>query len=123
MEAYVQVYDFLKIRPAIVDCALGHIDPPIITMEAPAGWYGFPPALVPIWSEGSGPNYIGIWKHWFTERPWSFVQMYVGADRKTIEIARTQEQLLSVIAMMAIMQMMELAHPWRNFLEVLIYQI
>jgi hypothetical protein len=91
----------LGLPHALVACADGSIDPPICTLQAPAEWYGFPPALIPIWSDGSRPTYIGYWKHWFVDREPTFVTMYVGSDRMTVEIARTPEQLMAVLAMMS----------------------
>ncbi|QXI54286.1 hypothetical protein [Pseudomonas alvandae] len=92
----------LSLSDAVVACAAGRIKSPICTLEAPAQWFGFPPALVPIWSDGSRPTYIGYWKHWFVEREPCFVKMFVSSDRMTTEIARTPSQLFGVIAMMAI---------------------
>jgi len=92
----------LNLPDAVVECAAGKVRSPICTLEAPAQWFGFPPALIPIWSDGSRPTYIGYWKHWFVEREPCFVKMYVSSDRMTTEIARTPSQLFGVIAMMAI---------------------
>ncbi|KAB0514796.1 MULTISPECIES: hypothetical protein [Pseudomonas] len=89
--------------PAVLDaCADGSIRPPICTLDAPAQWYGFPPALIPLWSDGSRPTYIGYWRHWFVDREPCFVKMYVAAEHMTIEIARTPAQLMGVLAMMSI---------------------
>ena len=92
----------LNLPDAVVACAGGKIRPPVCTLEAPAQWFGFPPALIPIWSDGSRPTYIGYWKHWFVEREPCFVKMYISSDRMTTEIARTSSQLFGVVAMMAI---------------------
>jgi hypothetical protein len=58
----------LGLPDALVACADESIGTPICTLQAPAEWYGFPPALIPIWSDGSWPIYIGYWKHWFVDR-------------------------------------------------------
>jgi hypothetical protein len=71
-------------------------------MISPAEWFSFPPALCPVWSDGSLPLYLGYWKHWFTSRPASFVSMYVGSGRKVYEIARTPEQFFCHAIMSAI---------------------
>lgn len=92
----------LGLPSTVADCAAGRIRLPLGAMRSPAEWYGFPPVLIPIWSDGSGPNYIGVWKHWFTDRPLSFVKMYVGSGRTSIEIARTPEQLFCYMAMATI---------------------
>ncbi|MHA6572579.1 hypothetical protein [Pseudomonas yamanorum] len=91
----------MSLPDTLLACAQGAIRVPICTLEAPAGWYGHPPALTPIWSDGSGPTYIGYWKHWFVDREPCFVKMYVEADGMTYEIARTPAQLFAVIAMMS----------------------
>jgi hypothetical protein len=71
-------------------------------MVSPAEWFGFPPALCPIWSDASLPYYLGYWKHWFSSRPASFVTMYVRSGRKVREIARTPDQLFCHAIMAAI---------------------
>lgn len=97
-----RVFGILNLPSVLEKCSSGMIESPLATFSASACWYGFPPALIPIWSDGSGPNYIGMWKHWFVEREPTFVKMYVGSGRLTIEIARTPEQLCSLIIMMSI---------------------
>jgi hypothetical protein len=92
----------LGLPEALVACALGRTSPAVFNLEAPARWYVFPPALIPLWSDGSWPTYIGYWKHWFVEREPCFVKMYVGSGLMTVEIARTCEQLMGVLAMMSI---------------------
>ena len=99
---FKNVFKALNLSDVVVACATGVIRSPICTLEAPAQWYGFPPALIPIWSDGSRPTYFGYWKHWFVDREPSFVKMYVASDRMTTEIARTPEQLFGVVAMMSI---------------------
>ena len=89
----------LGLPDALVACADGSIGTPICTLKAPAEWYVFPPALLPIWSDGSWPTYIGYWKHWFVDREPTFVKMYVGSDGMTVEIARTPAQLMGLLAM------------------------
>lgn len=102
MISYMKVLEGLSLPPVINECIAGAISPPLATFKAPAEWYGFPPALIPIWSDGSRPTYIGLWKHWFVDREPSFVKMYVSSNRLTIEVARTVEQLFALIAMMSI---------------------
>ena len=64
-----------------------------VTFKAPPDWYGFPPALLPIMSDGTWPVYIGLWKHWFVPRAPTFVELNIGDDYKLEEIARTDRQL------------------------------
>lgn len=101
-QSYDTLIKTLDLSDSVADCAAGRITFPLVALRSPAEWYGFPPVLIPIWSDGSGPSYIGIWKHWFTDRPLCFVKMYVGSGRMTIEIARTAEQLLCYMAMATI---------------------
>ncbi len=96
------VLDALQVGRTLAACAEGRVCLPVITLESPAHWYGFPPALVALCSDGSGPNYIGYWKHWFVDREPCFVRMYVGAGHTAYEIARTPAQLMGVLAMMSI---------------------
>ncbi len=87
---------------SIQECALGKIRNPVEGLHAPFYWYGFPPALIPIWSEASGPNYYGYWKHWFVDREPSFVKMYLGAGREVVEIARSADQLFCYMVVRSI---------------------
>ncbi|BCU78003.1 hypothetical protein [Luteolibacter sp. LG18] len=97
MQRYLELLETIG-SPRLAACAAGLAGVPLPAYRAPAEWYGFPPALIPIWSDGSGPNYLGIWKHWFTPRPPSFVETSVDAGHRTVEIARTEEQFLAYIA-------------------------
>lgn len=102
MIEYREVSEMLDLPRSISRCIEGQIQAPVVDLEAPASWYGFPPALIPIWSEGSSPSYIGYWKHWFVDREPCFVQMHVEAKRLTTEIARTAEQLFCYVALTSI---------------------
>jgi hypothetical protein len=59
----------------------------------PAQWYTCPPALIPLTSNGSIPNYKGIWTRWFCD---DSLRHYVTAgpeDRFLLrEFALTDEQ-------------------------------
>lgn len=90
----------LGIPPACVDVAVGRNPLPVVGVTQPAPWYGYPPALIPFWSEGF--VYTGAWHHWFTPRPPSFVRMYVRAGHSLIEIARTPEQFVAFATVLAI---------------------
>jgi hypothetical protein len=75
--------------------------PQNLFFEAPTSWYVFPPALIPIWSDGS-PCYIGYWRHWFVRREPCFVHMYIEAPGDMLQIARTPAQLFCYLAMLSI---------------------
>lgn len=95
-------FDALHLGHALAACAEGGICLPVITLDSPAQWYGSPPALVAVCSDGAGPTCIGYWKHWFVDREPCFVRMYIGASHMAYEIARTPAQLMAVLAMMSI---------------------
>lgn len=103
MNAYARVSDLLAVPDALRACALGAIALPVAGAEAPAYWYGFPPALIPLWSEPSGPSYHGYWKHWFIERELTYVRMYVEWPI-ALELARTPAQLFALVAIRAIVE-------------------
>lgn len=64
-----------------------------VSVKSPADWYGFPPALLPIMSDGTWPAYIGLWKHWFVSRSPSFVELNIADDYRLDEISRTDIQI------------------------------
>ncbi len=99
---YEKVLQALQVPRTAVDCSCGRIPVPWFGLEAPSFWYGFPPVLIPIWSEGSGPNYFAYWKHWFVERNASYVRMFIGANRLVQELGQTWEQLLVFMGATAI---------------------
>lgn len=103
MNEYAPIYELLAVPDPLRDCATGAIALPSAFAEAPACWYGFPPALIPLWSESSGPCYFGYWKHWFIEREPTFVQMYVESSL-TLEVARNPGQLFALAAIRAIVE-------------------
>src|SRR5450631_4411003 len=102
MAHYGDILRMLGLQAPVIRCAEGSIQPPLAILRAPAEWYVFPPAMIPIWSNGSGPSYIGYWKHWFLDRAPVFVEMDVEANCMAIEIARTPEQLFCVLAIESI---------------------
>lgn len=77
----------------ILQFAEGGVEFPKYTFEAPADTvFGFPPVLIPLWSNSAWPGYIGIAKHWFGPIKESFVQFYVE-DFSFVEIAKNVQQL------------------------------
>ncbi len=96
-----EVYDLLGLPAAVRRCARGEIPSPLATLEAPPDWTCFPPALIPVWLEGSGPGYLGYWKHWFGNRTASYVDLWVEGQR-AVEIARTAQQFFSHVIISAI---------------------
>lgn len=90
----------LGLPPTCVDVAVGRNPLPVVGVTQPAPWYGYPPALIPFWSEGF--VYTGLWHHWFTPRPPAFVRMYVRAGHSLTEVARTPEQFVAFATVLAI---------------------
>jgi hypothetical protein len=77
----------------LVNIAKGLVEVPDYTVQAPPDpSFGFPPILIPLWSNAGWPGYIGITKHWFGNRPDAYVQFYAD-EFSFVEIARNLEQL------------------------------
>ncbi|MBY0574884.1 MAG: hypothetical protein K2P84_14485 [Undibacterium sp.] len=93
MNEYKKLYEILKLPDAITDLALGNLKFPDEACNQPALCYGFPPALLPIWSNPDAMIYTGYWKHWFSDRRPSFVRLYVNIAYRTKEIACDATQL------------------------------
>jgi hypothetical protein len=102
MNPYGKLLECLGVNPAIRLCQDGSIAVPLANLRSPFDWYGFPPALIPIWSDGSSPAYFGLWKHWFINRGVSYVQMSIEQERRVVEIARTDAQFLCYATVLAI---------------------
>jgi hypothetical protein len=102
MFVYREAMSAMGLSTALQRCAAGDVEAPIINFASPADWYSFPPALVPVWSDGSGPEYWGYWKHWFVDRPPLFVRMHVEGGRHVYEIAKTDLQFFTRVALLAI---------------------
>ena len=82
-----------KYPKEILDIFDGTVEVPDFTIEAPINPdFGFPPALIPLWSNGSWPGYVGLVKHWFGDKPDIYVQYYSELN-SYVEIARDFEQL------------------------------
>jgi hypothetical protein len=102
MKNYENVYHVLGLPPVALDVALGKIPLPLADASAPYSVYGFPPALIPMYSESSGPLYCGFWKHHFAERASTIVSLSVEAGYRAREIARNVDQLFAHIVLVAI---------------------
>lgn len=91
----------IEMPDRLIELAAGQITSPVYGVESPASWYWFPPVLIPICSDGSSPSYLGIWKHWFVDRPISFVRFYAEWGG-TFEISRTVEQFFCTLIISAL---------------------
>ena len=91
--SYIEVLSKNNYSQGLVDIAKGLAIVPDFTVQAPADTsFGFPPVLIPLWSNASWPGYIGIAKHWFGGRQDSFVQFY-AAEYSFVEVAKNFDQL------------------------------
>lgn len=94
---YNQVYRSQLLPDVVAALARGDIALPF-HVERPWSTLPFPPALIPLWSEGDA--LVGYWKHWFTPRQPSFVRLVRNGRHfrvVPIEIARSIEQLAVLI--------------------------
>lgn len=93
----------LRLPVAIIECATGNIACPMEGFAAEPYFFGYPPALTPIWNEGSCPQYWGYWQHWFVPRAPVYVKVSVECGM-AFEIARTAEQFLHLAALRAVVE-------------------
>ena len=107
MASYENLLGRLHYSVTLSMCAMGKLTVPLESYQSSADWYVYPPALVPILSDGSGPTYLGIWRHWFSRRTSSFVKMYVERNRHAVEVALTWQCWRSV-------KRMGVLNPWRS---------
>lgn len=77
----------------ILKAHAGDFSVPSFTIDAPfKGAYGFPPIIVPLWSNGAWPGYIGISTKWFGMKEEGFLSYY-SESQIISEIAKSFEQL------------------------------
>lgn len=91
MADYQQVLQFLEAPQLAVQVAAGRIQLPL-DLTVPFRHYGFPPALLPLWSTGA--IYHGYWKHWLSPRKITIVELDVAQKRRAHEVARNFPQLI-----------------------------
>ncbi|MGV0762254.1 hypothetical protein V6768_23230 [Tistrella mobilis] len=70
--------------------------------DAPPLWYGCPPALVPIMSDGSSTHYKGLWINWFRRPARSYVVTEPENGFLLEEVAITDDQFAVWIIINAI---------------------
>ncbi len=89
----MQLFRSLNMPDWLIRCAKGDIVPPEFTYDIPCNLgYGFPPAVLPIWSNSAGPYYIGVLYHLFGNRKTTFIEYHTDT-KQCIEVARTPDQL------------------------------
>jgi hypothetical protein len=96
MRFYEQVYQALGFPHTALQVALGEIRlrPGV---SAPFISDGFPPALIPLWSDDFG--YYGFWKHWFCDRSISVVRLETGEHFLATEVAKTFDQFVILMTL------------------------
>jgi hypothetical protein len=90
---YFDVLKYIEVPDSIIKITEGELENLMYFEKIPFENYGYPPALIPLWSTGS-PSYVGIWKHWFLDRPANYVSLDLEHPH-VYEIARSSEQLLA----------------------------
>jgi hypothetical protein len=91
-------YELVGADPLAIEIAVGKIKMPLRVVRTPFEFYGFPPALVPIWTDSSGPSYVGYWKHWFIPRKPTIVESSVEDGFRVSEYARSIKQAAYIVA-------------------------
>ncbi len=88
----------LGFEQLILDAYNGKVKMPKYSLDAPFDpVYGFPPALIPIWSSRAWPGYVGIVTSWFGGTEHGFVR-YFSEGQTMSEIALTFDQLKAWLA-------------------------
>jgi hypothetical protein len=82
----------------IVSAHEGEITVPKYTLTAPfKAQYGYPPAIIPLWSNADWPGYIGVVLPWFGGAEYEFVKIYSDSGFMS-EIALSFDQLSAWLA-------------------------
>ena len=102
MNEYKTLYHELGLPEQLISIAFGKIKLCRGTDSQPTNCYGFPPAMVPIWSNPDAMIYTAYWKHWFSSREPSFVELFVTNSYSLREISRGMDQLLQLIVLQEI---------------------
>lgn len=112
---YAELFEMVGLLRSVNDCAQGVIPPPLPSFSRGMEWYGFPPALLPVWVDGSGPTYYGVWHHWSERRTLTFVKMHLDIGRRVFEIARTTEQFFAYAVLKGIVAEDGISQRIQNF--------
>ncbi len=122
---YVEYAQSLGVPQCYLEIMSGNARLPLSSWVAPAKLYGFPPAMIPFFSDHSGPSYYGLWKHWCCSRTPSFVTMFIEPRHQVVEIARTPDQFACHLILQSLVDVGRSTNRIRNFasdLGVLNYQ-
>lgn len=96
---YRRVLEQAQVPSTVIHMTFGGQYTPQRNTEPPLDTYGFVPALLPLWA-GRGAMYTGYWKHWFSTRQMTVVEVTVE-NGGVHEIARTPHQLFCEIVLSA----------------------
>jgi hypothetical protein len=94
---YEPVYRSLGYPAEATELASGAIRSPDNNADAGLEFTVFPPALVPLLSDGE-PSYLGGWVHPFARRTPTFVRLSLE-DQIVYEVARTWEQMKAILVL------------------------
>lgn len=120
IENYTVLFKSLNLSDAAISCLTGNlILPRENVLAAPFKIYGFPPALLPVWSNGDFYDYEGFWLHWFLNREITFVTYYSEITKVT-ETARDfgqicRIQLANIIGAMSDDEVLNMPDDITNF--------
>jgi hypothetical protein len=93
MTDYKTLLSDLGFSQEIIAALEGKYAVPSYILRAPFdGSYGYPPILIPLWSNDDWPGYVGVVTSWFGGDEHGFIKYY-SEDRYASEIALTFEQL------------------------------
>ena len=93
MKEYKKIYKLLNFPDEAIAISCGEIEIFGGVEDQPACCYGFPPAMIPIWSNPDAMIYTSYWKHWFTKRVPAFVKVFPQINFGVKEISRSFNQL------------------------------
>lgn len=94
--SYIDLLQKIGSNAKLLDCAVGNLAVPEFTVEAPFdSSFGFPPGLMPVWSNGDWPGYIGVWLQWFGRNREPSYARYFVESQNVQELASTFEQFIA----------------------------
>lgn len=118
MRQYAELIRKMGFSEILCKCISSQIPYPIETISTPV-WLGFPPGFIPIYLDISSGLYYGIWYHFFSNKPYSFVQLSVEDAHRITEISRNEEQLFNYLVIKAIVLDDEITPMVRVFADSL----
>lgn len=99
IKKYLDLYKKLCLPPVILELVSEKRSIPSGVWNTPPESWGFPPALLPLWSDGSLFAYQGYWKHWFVKRQMTIVELQSEDGLFAMEVARNFNQLARLLVL------------------------